>query len=607
MKNLASVKDAQVNFNSSTLVVQGTPTQEELLQAGAFENLQIAHAHEEMTRIPLWKNRAALRTILSGILLAVGWIFHFVYGPSTWPVLFAYAGSILIGGYVLFLQGLRNLAVFRFDMKTLMTVAILGAAAIGEWGEGATVVFLFAISEALETLSMDKARQSIRSLMDLAPKEAVIRRRGQKMRVPVDDVQIGDIMIVKPGEKLAMDGKIVQGHSTVNEAAITGESMPVSKAKGDEVFAGTLNEEGLLEVHVTKRAEDTTIAKIIHLVEEAQEEKAPAQAFVDRFAQYYTPLVMLIALSIVLIPPLFFGGSWQDWIYRGLAMLVVACPCALVISTPVSIVTAIGTAARQGVLIKGGIYLEETGALTAVAFDKTGTLTSGKPEVTDVLSLGDQTEKGRAVRSDEGEAVSCVSHASVSHASVSHANEWLAIAAAIEKGSQHPLADAIVRKAEESNDEWRHLNADDFQSLTGKGVSAKVNGVRYFVGSPGLFSNIIPEAFDDRVKERIQTLQAEGKTVMLVGTDENILGLIAARDAIRKDSKQMLEQMRQLGIQKTILLTGDNRRTAEALGSQLGIADIRAELLPEDKLHVIRKLIDEDHKVAMGGDGAICL
>lgn len=603
MKNLASVKDAQVNFNSSTLVVQGTPTREELLQAGAFENLEIAHAHEEMTRIPLWKNRAASRTILSGILLAVGWVFHFVYGPSTWPVLFAYAGSILVGGYVLFLQGLRNLAVFRFDMKTLMTVAILGAAAIGEWGEGATVVFLFAISEALETFSMDKARQSIRSLMDLAPKEAVIRRRGQKMRVPVDDVQIGDIMIVKPGEKLAMDGKIVKGHSTVNEAAITGESMPVSKAKGDEVFAGTLNEEGLLEVHVTKRAEDTTIAKIIHLVEEAQEEKAPAQAFVDRFAQYYTPLVMLIALSIVLIPPLFFGGSWQDWIYRGLAMLVVACPCALVISTPVSIVTAIGTAARQGVLIKGGVYLEETGALTAVAFDKTGTLTSGKPEVTDVLSLGDQTEKGPAVRSDEGAAVSSVLHASVSHASVSHANEWLAIAAAIEKGSQHPLADAIVRKAEESNDEWRHLNADDFQSLTGKGVSAKVKGVRYFVGSPELFSNIIPEAFDDRVKERIQTLQAEGKTVMLVGTDENILGLIAARDAIRKDSKQMLEQMRQLGIQKTILLTGDNRRTAEALGSQLGIADIRAELLPEDKLHVIRKLIDEDHKVAMVGDG----
>nr|WP_089096868.1 heavy metal translocating P-type ATPase [Parageobacillus galactosidasius] len=289
---------------------------------------------------------------------------------------------------------------------------------------------------------MDKARQSIESLMDIAPKEALIRRGNEEMMVPVDDIQVGDIMIVKPGQKLAMDGIVIKGTSTLNQAAITGESVPVTKTVGDEVFAGTLNEEGLLEVKVTKRVEDTTLSKIIHLVEEAQAERAPSQAFVDRFAKYYTPAIIIFALLLAVIPPLFMGADWSEWIYRGLAVLVVGCPCALVISTPVSIVTAIGNAAKNGVLIKGGIYLEEAGNLKVIAFDKTGTLTKGIPSVTDVVTYN------------------------------GNENELMTITAAIEKGSQHPLASAIIRKAEEDGLNFNDVSVEEFQSITGKGYSS---------------------------------------------------------------------------------------------------------------------------------------
>lgn len=574
VKKLPGVKDAKVNFGASKITVYGNPSIQDLEKAGAFENLKIYPENQEvrMEREPFWKRRETIQVGVSLVFLIVGWLMGESYGEKSIPSVVSYLLSMLIGGYALFRKGLLNLTRLQFDMYTLMTIAILGAAAIGEWGEGATVVILFAISEALETYSMDKARQSIRTLMDIAPKQALIRRGDKEIMVPVDEIQIGDIMIVKPGQKLAMDGVVVKGSSSINQAPITGESIPAAKNVGDEVYAGTINEEGLLEVKVTKRVEDTTIAKIIHLVEEAQAERAPSQAFVDRFAKIYTPAILIAGFLVALVPPLLFQADWSDWIYRGLALLVVGCPCALVVSTPVSIVTAIGNAARNGVLIKGGIHLEEAGALSIIAFDKTGTLTRGVPVVTDFISLIPNKER-----------------------------ELLGIAVSIEKNSQHPLASAILRKAEEESIPIQEV--EDFSSLTGKGVQAKVNGVLYYIGSPGLFEELLPAGIPEETKKTIVDLQKQGKTVMVLGTKIEMLALIAVADEVRENSREVIQRLHELGIKKTVMLTGDNPATAEAIGKKLGIGEVQAELLPQDKLEFIKQLRSDGSKVAMVGDG----
>jgi Zn2+/Cd2+-exporting ATPase len=562
--------DAKVNFGASKIMVTGHTTIAALEKAGAFENLNLRSEHEKKAKQePFWKQKENVNVYISALLLVISWLLIQRFpGPAT----IGYALSILIGGYSLFRTGLKNLVRFTFDMNTLMTIAIIGAAAIGQWGEGASVVILFAISEALERFSMDKARQSIESLLDFAPQEAFIRRGTEERTVRIEEIQVGDIMIVKPGQKLAMDGVVIKGNSTVNQAAITGESVPVTKSIDDEVFAGTLNEEGLLEVKVTKRAEDNTISKIIHLVEEAQAERAPSQTFVDQFAKYYTPMMVLLALFIAIVPPLFFGGDWDKWIYEGLASLVVGCPCALVVSTPVAVVTAIGNAARHGVLIKGGIYLEQAGTLKVMAFDKTGTLTNGVPEITDIMPY----------RLSE--------------------HEVLLITAAIEKGSQHPLASAIVRKAEANGLDFQQVSVEDFQSITGKGVKARVENQWYYIGSPALFEEL-HQTVESSIKEAITGMQAEGKTVMVFGTDENIVALLAAADEIRPSAKEVIRKLHEAGIEKTVMLTGDNMRTAAAIGKEAGVSDVKANLLPEDKLHFIKDLRAKHQSVAMVGDG----
>lgn len=571
VKNLPGVQDAQVNFGASKITVYGNTTAEELEKAGAFENLKVTPEKERVMekKEPFWKEN--WHVLVSTLLLTAGYFFGERYGEESLLSSLTYGASILIGGYELFKRGIKNLFRFQFDMNTLMTVAILGAAAIGEWGEGATVVILFAISEVLERYSMEKARQSIRSLMDIAPKEALIRRGSAELTVNVEDIRVGDIMIVKPGQKLAMDGVVIKGSSAVNQAAITGESIPVAKSVDDEVFAGTLNEEGLLEVKVTRTVEDTTISKIIHLVEEAQAERASSQAFVDRFAKYYTPAIMIAAVLVAVIPPLIVGGSWGEWIYRGLALLVVGCPCALVISTPVSIVTAIGNAAKRGVLIKGGIHLEEAGRISAVAFDKTGTLTKGVPQVTEIITFGEND------------------------------HDILKIAAILEKGSQHPLASAILRKAEQANVDFSS-DAEEFISITGKGVKGKVGGQLYYIGSPKLFTEL-HSSMDKEALKQIDELQNQGKTVMVLGTEETIQALIAVADEVRDSSKNVLQKLHDLGIKKTIMLTGDNKATADAIGKRLGIAEVKAELLPQDKLEYIKTLRTQYGNVAMVGDG----
>ncbi|WP_138860300.1 heavy metal translocating P-type ATPase [Exiguobacterium mexicanum] len=585
VKQLSGVEDAKVNFGASKIVVYGNATIEELEKAGAFENLKVTpeksarQASQEVKedtkedKVPFYKKHSTL--LFASLLIAFGYLSQSVNGEENLVTTLLFLASMLIGGLSLFKVGLQNLFRFEFDMKTLMTVAVIGGAIIGEWGEVAIVVILFAISEALERFSMDKARQSIRSLMDIAPKEALVRRNGQEMMIHVDDIAIGDIMIVKPGQKIAMDGTVVSGYSAVNQAAITGESVPVAKTVDDEVFAGTLNEEGLLEVKITKLVEDTTIAKIIHLVEEAQGERAPSQAFVEKFAKYYTPVIMVIAALVAIVPPLFFDGSWETWIYQGLAVLVVGCPCALVISTPISIVSAIGNAAKKGVLIKGGIYLEEMGALKAIAFDKTGTLTKGVPVVTDFNVLNKQANE----------------------------KELLSIITALEYRSQHPLASAIMKKAEAENINYSDVQVEDFSSITGKGIKGIVNGTTYYIGSPKLFKELLTNDFDKDLEQNVTTLQNQGKTAMIIGTEKEILAVIAVADEVRESSKEILQKLHQLGIKKTIMLTGDNKGTANAIGGQVGVSDIEAELMPQDKLDFIKQLRSEYGNVAMVGDG----
>lgn len=583
VKELPGVEDAKVNFGASKISVYGEASIEELEKAGAFENLKLEPekrkaqqpTKEENTveKVSFLKKHSTL--LHATLLLVLGYVSFFVNGEENVVTILLFLASMVIGGLPLFKVGFQNLLRLEFDMRTLMTVAVIGGAIIGEWGEVAVVVILFALSEALERFSMDRARQSIRSLMDIAPKEALIRRNGHEIVVSVDDIKVGDIMIVKPGQKIAMDGVVVQGYSAVNQAAITGESVPMEKTVDDEVFAGTLNEEGLLEVKITKLVEDTTISKIIHLVEEAQGERAPAQAFIDKFAKYYTPAIMVVAALVAIVPPIFFAGSWEAWVYQGLAVLVVGCPCALVISTPISIVSAIGNAAKNGVLIKGGIYLEQIGALKAVAFDKTGTLTKGIPVVTDFTVFN----------------------------KVMNEHDLLANVTALEYRSQHPLASAIIKKANEENISYQNVRVSDFTSITGKGLKGTIGGVSYYIGSPTLFRNLSSPLFTSEIEAAIVKLQDEGKTVIVVGTEKTILAVIAVADEVRESSQEVIQKLHGLGIRKTIMLTGDNKGTANAIGNHVGVTDIKSELLPQDKLDYIKQLRAEYGNVAMIGDG----
>lgn len=574
VKQLPGVTSATVNFGASKISVEGQTTIEELEEAGAFENLIIRDDQENDEQVrskeSFIKRNIALIISLGFILIAV--ISQLSLGEDHLLTKALYILAIIIGGFDLFKEGFSDLIKLDFSMESLMTIAIIGAAFIGEWAEGSIVVILFAISEALERFSMDKARQSIRSLMDIAPKEALIRRNNVEQLVSVDKIDIDDIMIIKPGQKIAMDGLVINGHSSVNQAAITGESVPVEKQLDDEVFAGTLNEEGVLEVKVTKKVTDTTIAKIIHLVEEAQGERAPAQAFVDKFAKYYTPFIIIMALLIVVVPPLFFGGDWNKWLYQGLSILVVGCPCSLVISTPVSIVSAIGNAAKNGVLVKGGVYLEEIGHLRAIAFDKTGTLTKGKPVVTDFIATSSETDIN-----------------------------YLSIISSLESLSQHPLASAILNEADKTNVDYKSIQIEDFQSITGKGLTGIHQNIRYYIGSPKLFSASVIE--ETAVKVQYRQFQEQGKTAMYFGTDEQILGVIAVADEVRDSSAAVISELHKLSIEHTIMLTGDNTKTAESIGKQLGVTEIKGDLMPQEKLDSIKALRTTYNKVAMVGDG----
>ena len=569
--SLDGVLSVKVNFATAKMTVEHTLSEATIIrvveQTGYKAEREDKTGHTTKVKSAWWRNIRTQMTIMSGLLLAVATILDFI-GVNQDIVIPIYAVTAILGGYHVAKSGLYGLRSLSLDMNFLMTVAVIGAASIGEWSEAATVAFLFSFGNMLQAYTMDKTRQSIRALMELAPPEALVWRNGEEQKLPVEEIVVGDIIIVKPGERIAMDGVVKNGLSAVNQATITGESIPVDKIVGDSVYAGTVNENGVLEIEVTKIAADSTLAKIMHLVEEAQDQKAPSQQLVDVFAKYYTPIVLLLAAGIMVIPWLAFGEPFAPWFYKGLVLLVISCPCALVISTPVAIVSAIGNASRQGVLIKGGAYLEQMGAIQAIAFDKTGTLTCGRPEVTDVLPLNGISE-----------------------------DEFIVMAATIERWSEHPLAAAIVKKATGS----ALKSVTNFKALVGRGAQADIDGQTIYIGKRRLFEELGHSLA--QYETTLSNLENQGKTVMLMGRSDILYGMIAVADTLRDNSQEAVQALRHAGMKHIAMLTGDNNRVAGAIAEEIGLDTFYSELLPEDKVATVKKIMNEYGSVIMVGDG----
>jgi Cd2+/Zn2+-exporting ATPase len=541
---------------------------------------------EKPEALTLWqKHGRLLLCIASGAFLLVGFILH-LSGPIDFgdigglepdyrfpPLLVAlfYLLAIVCGGWFVAPKALASAKRLSPDMNVLMVVAVFGSIAIGQMFEGAAVTFLFSLALLLESWSVDRARKAISALLDLSPTLARVMVNGDLVEKKVEDVSIGERVLVRPGEKVPLDGDVVAGSSSINQAPITGESMPVSKKKGDPIFAGTINEDGALEMTVTKGANDTTLARIIQMVQDARQRRAKSEQWVDRFSRVYTPIMMGLAIVVALAPPLFFGGSWMEWIYRGLVMLVIACPCALVISTPVSIVSALTAAARSGVLIKGGVYLEAIGKLTAIAFDKTGTVTIGKPKVQKIVPLNDHTE-----------------------------DDLLEIAAKLEKPSEHPLARAVLEKAEEKGIQVEP--AQDYQIFKGLGAEGTIDGQRFWIGSHRFMHEKKRKESEEAHNEAL-ALEDAGHSVVAIGDFTHICGLLSIADEARENISETLSAIEDLGVKKLVMLTGDNQKTAESLAEQVGLKSFFAELMPEDKVSAIEELKKEHEVIAMVGDG----
>jgi Cd2+/Zn2+-exporting ATPase len=578
MKPFPGVLGVRANIVASTVTIyhDGNVNSADLVKAVNSSGVKVETGSAAKGGKGQILSRTALLVMTSGIFTGIGILIQWIGFKTGWQPNIPFAIAILSGGSLVFPKALRSLRTFSLDMNVLMTVAVLGAVAIGEHAEGAAVVFLFALSELLESWSVGRARRAIQALMQLAPENALVRRDGNVQEVPAKEVAIGETVLVKSGQKVPLDGTVLLGASAIDQAPITGESMPVEKNVGDAVYAGTINGEGSLEIQTTKAAGDTTLSRIIKLVEESQEQKAPTQRFVDVFAKYYTPAVMILALLVGIVPPLLFAAPWMDWIYRALVLLVIACPCALVISTPVSVVAGLTAMARRGVLIKGGAYLEALGGLRALAVDKTGTITEGKPRVLDVLPFADATSE-----------------------------EILRIAAAIDTHSTHPLAQAVVRHAKESNVAFD--SAENYQAKTGRGAEATIAGHAYFVGNHRFAHEL--GVCSDKLEAQLAEIEAEAKSVVIVGHRPHadcageVLGILTVGDAIRPNAVEAIKKIHAAGIRKIVMLSGDNTRTANAIAKQAGIDEAQGDLLPEHKIEQVKKLAAEFGKVGMIGDG----
>jgi len=589
VRQLPGVLSADLNFASGLLVLEYDTGNDPRAKAigvvvGAghgVEPLDEAERAHPVAASPqgwLATHHAEVSVALSGFFILLGWLLG-AFGAEV-PSALAYLVAILAGGRITWRRAATSLQARTLDMNVLMTIAVSGAAAIGEWGEGATVIFLFALGGMLEARSLTRTRRSIRELMDLAPARARVRRAGIEVEVAPAEVRVGETVVVRPGERVPLDGEIIEGASAFDESPITGESVPVDRTPGDTVFAGTLNASGLVAIRTTAPASDTTLARIVHLVEVAQASRAPVQRFVDRFSRVYTPAVIAGAVALAVGAPLvgeatgLWAGfeAWRDWVYRSLVLLVVSCPCALVVSTPVSIVSGITRATRDGVLIKGGAFLEMAGGVRAVVFDKTGTLTEGRPEVARVALFAPVPER-----------------------------EVLELAAAVEAHSNHPLAAAVVAAA--SAGERRAVTC--VRETPGRGVSATVDGAPVSVGSVGYATDLGVDPV--HLLEHAERFEGEGLTVLVVvqgeSTGARALGMLGIADAVRPAAAQTMRELRDSGVKHVVMLTGDNPRAAARVAAEAGLSEFRARLLPEDKTAAVRALREQYGVVAMVGDG----
>ncbi len=516
-----------------------------------------------------WKEKQQLALVGCGVTTLATFLLGLTIVPQNYTFI-GYIIAVLVGVYYPAKKALIALRYLTATIHLLMLIGSVGALVLGMWAEAAILIFVYSLGDVLESFAVDKARGAIRSLMNLAPKQALVRKDGKEIMLSVDEINVGDLVIVKAGERIPVDGTVQTGSSFVDQSTVTGESFPVTRNVGDMVFAGTINQKSFLEVRVGKPASETMLSKIIYSVEEAQAKKISFQRFSDKFANTYTPAMFVLGIAIAVIPPLLLGAEWMPFILRGLVVFVVSCSCGLALSVPVAVVAAMANAARKGVVFKGGAYFEAVKKVKVIAFDKTGTLTIGRPEVTDIISF-DKHSKA----------------------------ELLTLASSIECRSGHPLADAIVRKAKESNISTE-ANLEEFADVTGKGVKAKINGQQCFAGSARFLQE--NEISTRENQDQIAELENQGKTTILIGQNGKLLGILAIADALRPGAKETLSIIRKQGT-RTVMLTGDNERCAKAIAAQADVDEYYAQLLPEDKVRVVKELKEKYGSVAMVGDG----
>ena len=563
---LPGVHRATVNFAAGRLDAEHDPglALEELEEAVRAAGYGVAKA-EQAERPPIWRTPRALSVFVSALLFVLGLALSLVGAPEIAPV-GAYLAAIAVGGVPIFRAALAGLRARHLDMNVLMSAATVGAVGIGQWAEAASVVVLFAAGNALQVYALDRTRGAVRALAELAPDEVLVCRDGSELLVGPGEVEVGETVVVRPGERLALDGEVIEGETTVDEAPVTGESTLVEKGPGDAVYSGSLNAGGGLLVRVLREARDSTLQRTARLVEEAQASKAPSEQFVDRFSRVYTPTVAAAAVVLAVVPPLL-GAGFGEWFYRALALLIIACPCALVISTPVTVVSGIGAASKRGILVKGGAALEAAGRLKALAFDKTGTLTEGRPVVSRTVALNGKDEA-----------------------------EVLALAAALERRSEHPLAHAILTAA----DGAALPPVSGFKSVAGRGAEGDVDGKRYLIGSPRLFAE--RGLALDGAYEALEAVERAGETPTVLGNHDGPLAVFGLADSPRPDAKATIGALRRAGVGELVMLTGDAEAPARRVAEDLGI-DYRAQLLPERKIEAVRQLVARHGDAGMVGDG----